>query len=695
MMTNANQVRVEVATDDSLDVRSFRLQQRMSQLFSVRVTAVSPNLAVRFEEVVGKDAGFSLATSDSAVDLRGLCIEMEQVKVDADGLATYTLEIAPRAWLLTQRKNYRVFQYMSELAIVQELLSEWGVPFETRTSQHRARKFRVQYDESDFTFMCRMLEDAGIAFYFEPSGGETTLILDDAPQTRQIQHPRVPFHDSVGVAPANFVTKVGAVQRVRPGVMTVGDLEYRRPSSAQPRLSAKGGLAQEGRLEQFDYEPGAFLFAHDSDGSSPSADDRGSSRTDEAEGARRVQARLHGKRSDSKRVRLESNILTLAPGSSLSVEHHPHRLLRDGLLVLEANVAGQHSDDWRVVVEATSTAHVYRPAPLTPKPVAKLESATVVGPKGEEIHTDEFGRVRVHFHWDRRSARDETSSCWLPTSQPWAGAGFGGVSLPRIGQEVFVEFLGGDPDRPVVIGRVYTELNPPPDKLPLYKEVSGIMSESTPRMVMGAADGGASGASSSLLGGGTPMSPGDINGAVTNQGLFQAQSPTGINHNWQGSGIKFNDRYGSELVYIQAQKDLHIVVNNCWRTVVGNNRACLVGTDDQLEVGNRYHTEIRANQTEEIGKNQMLTVKGSRGIDVRGKSEQHVGGDGIHVRATDEKMTIATRHYNRTVAIISDTKIALKVGSSSIVLTPGKITIDAAKVFLDPKQGKGAWGLGT
>lgn len=689
-LLTAKAIRLEVASGDQLDVRNLSIRQRMAELDRIDLRVVSTNGSVALSDIIGKEATLQLEASPFQRTYTGVCMEMEQVRVDRDNLATYTLAIAPRAWLMTQRKNYRIFQFLSELDIVKKLLGEWNVAHEARISrEHKPRKYRVQYDETDWAFVSRMLEDAGISFFFESSDEGTKLVLDDEPQSRQMKFPLIGFTDSPGPENASFVTRVSLVQAVKPGAMTIGDLDYRMPSANQPRLGAKRGLAQESRLEQFDYEPGAFLYQGSGGGNTPTADDRGASRTDTGMGGQKTEGRLLARRQGDKRVRFESNVLALSPGAILSVIGHPHRLLRSdgGLLVTGTVLTGNHDSDWRVHVETVSTAVPHRPAQVTPKPRTRgIESATIVGPAGEEIHTDEYGRVRVHFHWDRESGRNEQSSCWLPTSQPWAGTGFGGVNLPRIGQEVMVEFLGGDPDRPVVIGRVYTETNPPPDKLPKFKEVSGLFSESTPRLVMGAADAGGATGGSSLLGGGTPMSPSEINGMVTQPGPFQAASPTGINHGWSGSGIKMEDSYGKEIFYLQAQKDLNLVVNNAWRTVVRNHRTCHVGTDDQLEVGNRQQSEIREDQRVKIGTDQYLVVKGKREEDVRGSFEQDVGADGIKVESTSETISIACRSAKNLI-IESDEKIELVVGSSTIVIEPQTIKIQSAKTSLQPKDG--------
>ncbi len=682
--------RVAVASGDELDVRTFAVKQHMNELSRIELRVTSANLSVALDDVIGKDATFTVTSNRESLVYTGVCMEMEQVRVDRENLATYTLVIAPRLWLTTHRKNYRIFQFLSELDIVRQLLDEWGIEHEVRCErEYKPRKFRVQYDETDFVFICRMLEDAGISFHFQAGGGGTTMILDDEPEAREVGHPALAYHDEPGVLDSPFVTRVSVLQAVRPGRMTIGDLDYRRPSTAQPRLSAARGLAQESRLEQFDYEPGVFLYGAEGGGNTPTADDRGASRTDEGVGGEKTLDRLLSRRQGEKVVRLESNVLELSPGSIFGVENHPHRALASGAtqLVIGSLLEGDHDGDWRTHVEAVSTRVPYRPPQVTPKPrVPGLESATVVGPAGEEIHCDEYGRVRVHFHWDRESNRSETSSCWLPVGQPWSGASFGGINLPRVGQEVLVEFLGADPDRPVVIGRVYTELNPPPDKLPKHKMVSGIVSESSPRLVMGAADG--TPGASPLNAGGTPLSSQQIGSVVTGggeRGLFNARSPNAQMHDWSGSGMKMDDSQTGQLVYMQAQKDFHVVVNDCWRTIVGNDRQCLVGTDDILEVDNVRDTQIQGNCGLRVVGNQKIFVQEKKGDDIGKDYGLQVGPPGYWLEAND---TIHYQSLRKQLLVESKERIELVVGNSKIVMTPSSITILAVpKVVFQTKDG--------
>jgi type VI secretion system secreted protein VgrG len=674
-----NRLELHVASGDPLDVRRFEITEGMNELFRVTVRAVSRNLDVDFDAILGLDASLAVGTLTSTKTWRGVCVEADQVRVDREGLATYELVLAPRAHRMTLRKNYRIFQYQSELDIVVALLGEWGIPHRVAVdgAAHKPRKFRVQYGETDFTFLSRMLEDAGISFYFEDDGGETMLVLDDAPHAGAPAAPPLRFFDSPGVADVDFATRVEVVQRVRPGKITVGDLDYRRASTNQPRLSASGGLAQEAALEQFHYEPGAFLYQGAGGGSTPTADDRGAARTDESSGARKVDAHLRGHRADGRRVRLESNVLTLAPGAVCSLLSHPHHGAGGALLVVQTRLAGEHSSDWRVQLEAAPTSDPYRPQRRTPKPkVAGLEGATVVGASADEIHTDEYARVRVHFHWDRESLRDEKSSCWVPTNQPWAGAGFGGTVLPRVGQEVLVEFLNGDPDRPVVLGRVFTEHQPPPYPLPAGKTLSGLIGRTTPALVAG-------GSLRSAQEGWVYTS--EMNGRPVRMGQgrpmeqFRATRPRPLPPSNRDNAFLLGDQQSQNLVFLQARRDLNVVAKNSWRSVVGNYRGTLIYGSDDLHVRNKQLVNVLGDQKLHVEKDQDIKVAKERTEDIL-KAYFLVVREGVTVLSKG----VIEEKAKESIVLDAQERIGFKVGDSIIVIDETAILIDSPKVDINP-----------
>ena len=573
--TSNGNLRVSVASGDTFDIREFSVHEQMSSLFNVSLVALSDNPNVDFESVVGQPARFRMSIGGGKKRYwSGICNELQQLTSEESGLSSYRLSIVPALWLLTQRRNYRIFQQISEPDIVTKLLGEWGIEVELKIDKaaYKKRKYRVQYAESDYAFMCRMLEDAGITFYFEQKGKDSKLVLSDAPQSNEARPDMIPFRDNPMSAEREHVTDLRVGRKVRPGKYTMRDHDYRRPPNYKLLSSAGGGtLAIEEKLERYHYTPGAFLFGTDKGGSeSPGADDKGSARTDEAEAAVLAQKRLAAKRGSATTFTFNTNAHDLAPGVVMSVLDHPRADLgpKRRLLIIETMIDGTHDGDWGHSCEARSADSPFRPTVSTPKPkISGVESATVVGPPGEEIHCDEFGRVRVHFHWDRESKMDDNSSTWIHVSQPWGGAGFGGMQLPRVGQEVLVDFLGGDPDRPVITGRLFTNLQKVPYKLPDNKTQSGLKSNST---------------------GGTG----------------------GYNE------LMFEDSSGKELVRMQAERDYNKLVKHDEQTTVGNDRTKVIRNNEAVTIGNDRTKVVKNNEAVTIGNDRTKVVKNNEDVTI-------------------------------------------------------------------------------
>ena len=626
-------LQVTVDSGEALDVRQFSVTEGMSTMFRVELVVMSGNAEVDFDEVVGRPASFAIRGSAYPRTWRGICSSMHQVGAEEQGLSTYQMSIVPTMWLLTQRRNYKMFQQKSELDIAKEVLAEWGIePEEKLSGTYKKRKYRVQYAESDYAFVCRMLEDVGISFYFveQDSDGkkpaEAKLVLADAPHRAEQRVDSVPFKSDISMVTGEYVTNVRLAQQVRPGRYSMRDHDYRRPPSYKLLASAEapsGGV--EKRLERYHYTPGAFLFGATKGDDSPVADDKGIARTDEREAEQLAQKRLEAKRANAKVIAFETNAMDLKPGVVMKLHGHSRGKLNDDrLLVVAAVYNGTSLGRWSMHCEARSASVPYRPAVTTPKPRAHgVESATVVGPAGEEIHTDEFGRVRVHFHWDRESKMDDNSSCWIHVSQPWGGAGYGGTNLPRIGQEVLVDFLGGDPDRPVIIGRVYTNLQKTPYKLPESKTQSGWKSSST--------------------GGGG-----------------------GFNE------MMFEDAVGKELLRMQAEKDLKKLVKNDESVKIGRDRESAIGNNESRTIGNDSMKQVVNCAREMVGMNR------SRGV------------------GNDETVEIG-RHQAVTIGKTQKTEVGEKIeivcGESKIVMEKsGRIVISGTDITVSSSGHVQVWG---
>jgi type VI secretion system secreted protein VgrG len=661
--------------EDSLSVRRFSVREAVSQPFEVSVWARSPEPALDLDRLVGHEAGLRVEGGDSAAQpgggrrWTGIVNLAELVQTEPTGLSTYHVRIVPRLWLLGQRRNLRIFQHRSAPDIVKYILDEWGIEpaWELARSAYPKLEYKVQYDESDLAFVCRILEGAGIAFVFgdDPDKG-STLAISDALHDREARPP-IRYVDHPSRAPdVEFVTHVRLAHEVRPDAYTLRDHDFRNPAYPLVAPATTGG-STDNRREQYHYRPGAFLIDLDrGGGSTPHADDQSVARHDEGAGARRAELGLSSDRLGDRLVSFGANAADLRPGVVFSVAGHPHMELGEGerLLVTETLGEGSIEGSWSVSARAVFAARPFVPAQKTPRPTLHgVQSATVVGPPGQDIHTDEFGRVRVQFPWDREGGNDDRSSCWLRVGQGWAGTGFGVITVPRVGQEVLVGFLEGDPEQPIVVGRVYNGKNPSPYKLPEKKTVSTWRSESTP-------------------GGG------------------------GYNE------IVFEDLKGSELVGVRAERDLRALVKRDRVSTVGRHRRRLV-KGHELEVTRGDHTVFVAKDRKELvladvtervlgdmlertgGDEHLIVAKGRKEL-VVGDRHDHVKGDRRAKIDGKLSLTVGGERHEKVggcYALGTSGELHVKAGGSMVIEAQdltlkgpgGFVRIDAGGVTIKGK----------
>ncbi len=584
--------------ETSLSVRRFSVHEGVSSLFTVSVWARSPNQDIDLSVLVGDAAGLRVvsgmahAAMGGARSWTGVCSYLEQVQAEPTGLATYYLRIVPTLWLLTQRKNHRIFQHKSIPDIVDAMLSGWSITptWQIARASYPKLEYKAQYGETDYAFVCRLLEEAGIAMTFPEVGGASQLTLRDALQTTTPRAaPPLPWVDNPNqTAEKEFVSEVRLTREVRPGAHVVRDYDFRNPGFALLGNAPKAP-SPEDRYEQFHYRPGAFLAEGGSGGDTPTADDKGVARYVQPHGDGHATRGLAATRVDQRAVAFSTNAADLQPGSAFFISGHPHATLPESakLLVTDMSFEGSHGESWNMSGQAVFTDVPYQPAARTPKPeVDGVQSATVVGPSGQEIYTDEFGRVRLQFPWDREGKSDDDSSTGVRVSQGWAGVGYGMMMIPRVGQEVLVGFLQGDPDQPVVVGRVFNNTQRVPYKLPDNKTRSTWKSDSSP-------------------------------------------GSDGFNE------IMFEDLKDKELVWMQAQKNLRKLVKNDETVTIGNNLQKLVKhdetettTNDRTEVTGGSRTEITdGDSTTSIGGAESKMVSGDERERTLGNMLLTVGGD--------------------------------------------------------------------
>jgi type VI secretion system secreted protein VgrG len=558
-----------------LRVLGFEARERLSEPFELVVTA-SPRGDVDAAALVGEPARLHLHLAAEPRTLDGIVARARTWEEGrADDRRRLQLTIVPRAWRLGRVVRSRIFQGKTVPDIVQQVLKDGGVKVRTSLSgKYAPRDYCVQYRESDLAFVHRLLEDEGILYWFEHAQDAHVLVLADAPSAHAPLPggARLPFREPGGHAVTDeHVDAFGQRLELRPAKVSLRDFDPLRPAlDLTASAEGEGDVA----LEVYDH-PGGYA--------DPSA------------GAARSRLRLEEQRARAALYEGASPCPRLAPGHVLEVAEHPAGL--DGKYVVvgvdhvgrnvdgpAALAEGERPEPYRNRFVCLPAKVPFRPERRTPRPeVIGAQTAVVVGPKGEEIYTDEHGRVKVQFHWDREGKRDERSSCWIRVAQTWAGPGYGALYLPRIGQEVVVEFLDGDPDRPLVTGAVYNGANPPPVALPGEKTRSTLRSASSP---------GAEGSNE----------------------------------------LRFEDAKGQEQVYLHAQKDLSIVVENDETHQVGGNEQLTVTRDRTRRVGGSQSLQVGGSDTSTVGGSQSIQVGGTRTTTVGAAHVETVGADqSVHV----------------------------------------------------------------
>ncbi|MCA9622138.1 MAG: type VI secretion system tip protein VgrG [Myxococcales bacterium] len=585
--------------DPQLSVRELWVTESLNDVFEVRLQAVAPDESLLLGELVGRKATFELAGT-TLRRWRGMLSEARMLRTaeDGTGLATYAFTLVPNLWRLSQRRGQRLFQHLSIPEVVRRLLDEWGLPQRWTIDEARYPKLelRTQFAEDDLAFVRRLVEEAGITFYIADEGEEdATIVFDDAPERRDRRATPLTFTDNAEllVESKEHATSLVVEERSLPGAFTLVDYDLRRPR--MPLFAAdQGERTLEAAHEQYFYAPGTFLAEHDAkagaydaDGS-PVADGLGVARFQEGRGQALATVMRQAAEVHRRRFRFETAVNDLRPGTVLSVVGHPRPDVSATPLLVER--FSLHADvteasDWRHVCEGVFADRPYRPTLATPKPrIFGLHTAVVVGPGDkdagasgegtaialdqeaiedrlvdEDIYVDELGRVRVQFPWDREGSLDQNSSIWMRVGQGWAGAGYGAFSIPRVGHEVLVAFIDGDPDSPIIIGYVHNAVEPSPFKLPENKTVSGWRTASSP-------------------GGG------------------------GFNE------LRFDDAKGREHVYVQAERDMAQMVKNDLVSTVGHDATRAVQNADVVSVGHDRTKVVNHNEVEVSGLNRVATV---------------------------------------------------------------------------------------
>jgi len=567
---------------DALLLKSFSGSESISHLFRFQLDLMAEReQAVTFDELLGQKITVRLTLPDEQERyFNGIVSSLSEGGRD-EIFTSYHAEMVPQLWFLTRTHRNRIFQHMNVPDILKKVLQGLDVSFDLH-STFEERDYCVQYRESDFDFASRLMEEEGIYYFFKHAEDRHVMVLGNTPAT----HPDMPVSSRIifeeiagGTRGEERVYAWEKVQELRSGKYTLWDHCFELPhkhleaqktileSVQVGKVNHKLKVGGNDKLEIYDY-PGEYAQRFDG------IDKGGGEKASELQkifqdNARTVGIRIQQEALPSILIQASSNCRQFVSGYKFNLTRHFNA---DGQYLLtsvlhsatdnsyETERGGEGDYHYMNQFTAIPFALPFRPRRETPKPVVRgSQTAVVVGPAGEEIFTDKYSRVKVQFHWDR----DPQNSCWVRVATPWAGQNWGMIHIPRIGHEVVVDFLEGDPDQPIVTGSVYNATMMPPYELPANKTQSGIQSRSSP--------GG-----------------------------------SGFNE------IRLEDKKDNEEIWVHAQKDLNSVIEEKETRKVGKSRETNIQDDDTrtVEAGNYFLTVKQGNRAVEIGAgNDQLNVK--------------------------------------------------------------------------------------
>ena len=544
--------------------------EELGRLFNYELQLTSLDANIDLNQLLGKPMSVGLQLADGGErHFHGIVARCSQ-NIDKGQFASYQVTLRPWLWLLSRTSDCRIFQNLSIPQIIKQVFRDLGFSdFEDALSRpYREWEYCVQYRETSFDFVSRLMEQEGIYYFFRHEQDRHVLVLADAYGA----HATVPGYTSVPYYPKDeqqrerdHMHNWHLVQQVQPGSLELNDYDFQRPSASIDVRSAMPRPHTAGDYPLYDY-PGTYVKSED--------------------GEHYARTRIEALQTLHEQVEFSGNARGLGSGHLFSLTGFSRRDQNREYLILGARYyitqerlesgGGAASAQFDSSLTCIDAQQSFRPLANTHRPIVKgPQTALVVGPKGEEIWTDQYGRVKVHFYWDRHDQSNENSSCWIRVSQSWAGKNWGSMQIPRIGQEVIVSFLEGDPDRPIITGRVYNAEQTVPYDLPENATQSGMKSRSS-----------------------------------------KGGSPANFNE------IRMEDKKGLEQLYIHAERNQDIVVEvdeshsvghdrnksigHNETVTIGNNRLRIVKQEDVLSVGQKKTDSISQSYVIEVGENLRL-----------------------------------------------------------------------------------------
>lgn len=592
--------------DDILLFSRMQGTERLSGLFEYELDLLSTDPSIATDKILGHGVTLKAEMPDGSDRcFNGIVSRFGQYGTVGQ-YVSYRATLRPWLWLLTRTTTCRIFQETNVPDIIKAVFGDKGfTDFDTKLSRtYPKREYCVQYRETDFNFVSRLMEEEGIYYFFEHTNGKHTLVLADSAGAHQPipGYETLPFYEptNAGQKERDYIYEWSFAREVQPVRYVLDDFDFKKPSTDLMVNSAVTRQHERAEYEVYDY-PGLYFEHGDGEGYANS--------------------RIRELATQFQKISGRGNARGLYPGGLFTLSGHHRKdqncqhLVESVHYRFESNeyfAAGSSGavNSFECSFTAICSDQTYGPARVTPKPIVQgPQTAIVVGKSGEEIWTDQYGRVKVKFHWDRAEAKNETSSCWVRVSHPWAGKNWGMVAIPRMGQEVIVDFLEGDPDRPIITGRVYNAEQMPPYALPANATQTGILSRSS--------KGGS--------------------GANCNE-------------------LRFEDKKGSEQVFLHAEKNQDIEVENDETHWVGHDRTKKVDHDEKTTVGHDRTESVGNNETISIGVNRTETVGSNETINIGANRTETVG--------QNETITVA---LTRTRAVGVNEAIAIGAAQEVVI----------------------------
>ena len=587
--------------------------------FEYQAECLSEDHSIDLDKILGQQITIQLDVGDKTRYFNAIVGAVRQDGVVGD-LARYRLSLHPWIWLLSKTADCRVFQKKSVPEIVQAVCKENGfTDFKKSLSgKYSPREYCVQYCESDMDFIHRLLESEGIYYFFEHEKNKHTLVLSDSigSHAKEPGYETIPFYPLTGdTRERDHIYDWNVSRELKPCKVAMTDFDFEKPKADLSAVSSKKRNHAQSKFEYFEY-PGGYIKASD--------------------GEAYARKRMEEFQAEFEQSSGAGNALGIRPGILFKLDEYPRSDQNQQYLVTEARyvlssdsyqAGGGGGEPFTCSFNVIPSKQSFRPPRRTRFPrIFGIQTAVVVGKKSEDVWTDEYGRIKVQFHWDRYGKADENSSCWIRVAQSWAGKGWGGLHIPRIGQEVIVEFINGDPDKPVVTGSVYNGDHKPPYKLPNDASQSGIRTHTTK----------------------------DGNDKTFNE-------------------LRFEDKKDNEEIYFHAERDFNRVVEN--------NDTLKVGFEGK-DKGDQT-IEIHNDQN-------LTIAEGSRIVEIKKKDDKLKvvkGNQSIDISSGDQSIKIGKGDYSLKMSAGKGTieaakSLELKVGGSSIKIEPAKITIKSVQIAI-------------